>query len=370
MAKDSRLARDLVVPTISVIIPMYNAEEYVGECLDSLLAQTFQDFEIIVVDDCSADKCFELVEGYLPKFAGRLRLEKTEKNSGGGGYVPRNIGMSLARGEYVYFLDADDYIAKNALETFYNAAKEYDADVVYTSAHYDLTSPDEMRVLRDKENRQLLKNNVKDTPLLTIDDPQKNIDRLLDIGNFKTPWTKFLRRDFLIENEITFPTIVVGGDFIWGIHVYCRAKRFLRIQEPLYYYRRYSSASISTKNRNSPEQVCYVVSAFLALIKALTELANRTEILRQNLYRCYQALEGDFNYRMTLLNEVRRQLTSQEIYELLSREFNKAGDSASLLVPFFFSMINAERKARAERLQVIGNLKAEIKRLKGKGVIK
>ena len=110
MAKDSRLARDLDNPAISVIIPMYNAEEYVGECLDSLLAQTFQDFEVIVVDDCSADKCFELVEGYSPKFKGRLRLEKTEKNSGGGGYVPRNIGMSLARGEYVYFMDADDYI--------------------------------------------------------------------------------------------------------------------------------------------------------------------------------------------------------------------------------------------------------------------
>ncbi len=366
MAKEDCFARDLTASVISIIIPMYNAEEYIGECLDSILAQTFQNFEVIIVDDCSTDNCVAVVESYKPKFDGRLLLEKTEKNSGGGGYIPRNIGLNLAHGEYVYFMDADDYISETALETFYNAAKEYDADVVYTSSHYDLTKPTEMRVLRDRENQSLVKNNLKDTPLLTINDPQKNIDRLLDIGNFKTPWTKFLRRDFLIENEITFPAIVVGGDFIWVIHVYCRARRFLRIQEPLYYYRRYSSSSVSTKNKNSPEQIYYVVSAFLALIKALTELANKTGILQQNLYRCYQALEGDFNYRMVLLNEVRNQLTSQEIYELLCREFNKADDSANLMIPFFFSMINAERKARTERLQLISNLRAEVKRLKSK----
>lgn len=364
--KISDSVSDLTPPAISVIIPMFNAEEYIDECLKSLLTQTFKDFEIIIVDDCSADNSVQIAESYIPQFDGRLRIEKTEKNSGGGGYVPRNIGLTLARGEYVYFMDADDYITKNALETFYNAAKEYDADVVYTSAHYDLTKPNEMRVLKDKENQQLLNDNVKDIPVLTIDDPQKNIERLLVVGNFKVPWTKFLRRDFLIENGITFPTIVVGGDFIWGIHVYCRAKRFLRIQSPLYFYRRYSSSSVSTKNTNSPEQIYYVVSAFLALIKALTELANKTEILQQNLYYCYQALEGDFNYRMTLLNEIRTQLTSQEIYELLCREFDKTDSSAGLMIPFFFSMINAERRARLERLKIINKLKAEVKQLKGK----
>lgn len=345
---------------------MYNAEEYIIECLNSLCEQTFKDFEVIIVDDCSTDNSVDIVESYMSKFGKRLRIEKTEKNSGGGGYVPRNIGLTLAQGEYVYFMDADDYIAKNALETFYKAAKEYDADVVYTSAHYDLTKPDEMRVLNDKENQKLLEDNIEDAPSLTIDDPQKNIERLLVVGNFKVPWTKFLRRDFLIENGITFPTIVVGGDFIWGIHVYCRAKRFLRIQSPLYFYRRYSSSSVSTKNTNSPEQIYYVVSAFLALIKALTELADKTEILQKNLYYCYKALEGDFNYRMTLLGKIRTQLTGQEIYELLCREFNKAGSSASLIVPFFFSMINSERRARLERLQIINKLKAEVKQLKGK----
>lgn len=120
---------------VSVVIPMYNAEELIRECLDSLLIQTFQDFEVIVVDDCSTDNSAAVVESYAPKFKGRLKLTKTEKKSGGGG-VPRNIGMMLARGEYIQFLDADDMISATALETLYKAAILYDAEVVYTSSYY------------------------------------------------------------------------------------------------------------------------------------------------------------------------------------------------------------------------------------------
>ena len=128
------------IPAISVIIPMYNAQQYVRECLDSLLAQTFQDFEVIVVDDCSTDNSFAVVKNYMPRFKGRLRLAQTAKNSGGGGYIPRNIGLEMATGEYVYFMDADDFILLSALETLYEAAIIYDADVVYFSSHYWLSS--------------------------------------------------------------------------------------------------------------------------------------------------------------------------------------------------------------------------------------
>ena len=76
-------------PAISVIIPMYNTEKYVGDCLNSLLEQTFQNFEVIIVDDCSTDNSVAVVENYRERFGGRLTLAHTEENSGGGGYVPR-----------------------------------------------------------------------------------------------------------------------------------------------------------------------------------------------------------------------------------------------------------------------------------------
>lgn len=106
-------------PAISVIIPLYNAEKYLSDCLDSLLDQTFSDFEIIVVDDCSTDNSVAIVESYAPKFNGRLILTATKKNSGNAGYTARNKGFLFSRGEYVFFMDADDMIIETALEELY-----------------------------------------------------------------------------------------------------------------------------------------------------------------------------------------------------------------------------------------------------------
>ena len=86
---------------VSVIIPMFNEEKYIGECLESILAQTFKDFELIVVNDCSTDSSVEVVESYAEKFGGRLKLFSTEKNSGSGA-VPRNKGLNFSCGEYIF----------------------------------------------------------------------------------------------------------------------------------------------------------------------------------------------------------------------------------------------------------------------------
>ena len=116
-------------PAISVIIPLYNAERYIGETLDSLLAQTFQDFELIVVDDCSTDSSCAVVENYAERFGGRLKLTRTIKNTGSG-TEPRNLGLTLSRGEYVYFMDNDDAVTPTALDELYALAKKFDADAL------------------------------------------------------------------------------------------------------------------------------------------------------------------------------------------------------------------------------------------------
>ena len=140
---------------VSVIIPLYNAKKYIGECLDSLLLQTFKDFEVIVVDDCSTDNSCAIVEEYAPKFGGRLKLTKTEKNSGGGGYVPRNMGLKLARSKYIQFLDADDFLLGSALETLYNVAEEYDADVVHIRSYYRVNKPNDVYLHKDSLSNSL-----------------------------------------------------------------------------------------------------------------------------------------------------------------------------------------------------------------------
>ncbi len=354
---------------ISVIIPMYNAEQYIAECLESVLNQTFQNFEVIVVDDCSTDNSCAVVESYLTKFSGRLRLCHTEENSGGGGYVPRNKGFSFARGEYVFFLDSDDFILLTALETLYNAAKEHDADVVYTSLFYRLNQPNDVSLHRDGLSTKLLEENQKDNIELTIDAPDENLRRLLfekKEGNFRSPWTKFIRRDFLIENKILFPTqIMAGGDFVWVLNVYCHAKRFLRLPTPLYFQRRYNENSVTRTVKSPPEQISFWFLAFVDFAKNLRELEKRNEILAKNPAYCLMMFKKHFEWCLNRTFEARKKFGDEEIYKILHSEFTKdASDSTVLLLSFLFSFIETQNKFHEDNLQeyinILSNFTARI----------
>lgn len=118
-------------PAVSVIIPLYNAEKFIRQCLISVLASKFQDYEVIVVDDCSTDRSVVEVEKLLPHFDGRLKILHTDVNSGGAG-VPRNLGLKSARGKYITFVDNDDLILPTTLGYFFDIAEKFNADVLHT----------------------------------------------------------------------------------------------------------------------------------------------------------------------------------------------------------------------------------------------
>ena len=336
-------------PAISVVIPMYNAEEYIKDCLNSLLVQTFQDFEVIVADDCSTDNSIAVVASYAPKFNGRLKLAKMKKNSGGGGYIPRNVGLSISRGEYVIFLDADDFLLDSALETLYNAAKEYDAEVVYSSTYYNVPTPEEVYLYRDGFARNLLREGLEDNTTFSIDDRDKIFKEFVapgtGEGNFRAPWSKFVRRDFLLENKILFPDIVTGGDCVWCVDVYAHARKFLRLPTPLYFYRRYNVTSITRTQRNFEEQLSYWVEAFVAYLKALNAIQNKADFLKKNPFYCYETVRGGhFEWVLNRTNSARNNLSNEEIYKILYNELNKEKDLRDFTVPFFFSAIDYNEK--------------------------
>ena len=350
-------------PAVSVIIPMYNAERYVGESLESVLLQTFQDFEVIVVDDCSTDNSVKIVESYLPKFDGRLRLLSTEKNTGGGG-MPRNKGIEIARGEYIQFLDADDFMLLNALEVLYSAAKKYNVDVVYSAAHYLMKNPNDVITLKDVKGKKMLEAGLKDNLALTVNAPEKNLSTLLVEGNFHTPWTAFVRREFLIENKLFFPNIHSGEDFLWIIKVYSCVKRFLRHPVPLHFYRNYNEGSITQKKRSPQEQLSHWISVFVTWTKHFSKLVNETDILKRNSAYCYQALKSEFDWCRFRSRESLPPLKNREIYEILQLKFAHEEDLYLLAVPFFCTLTEATKNARLAHLQMISDLRKEIKQLK------
>lgn len=110
-------------PKISVIIPCYNVEKYLKECLDSVLNQTFKDYEIICIEDCSTDN----TKMILKEYAGKIQIVENEKNQGLA--VSRNIGLSYANGEFIYFLDSDDTISEDCLKILYDRISEDKSDI-------------------------------------------------------------------------------------------------------------------------------------------------------------------------------------------------------------------------------------------------
>lgn len=236
------------IPAVSVVIPMYNAEKYIGECIESIMAQTFQDFEIIVVDDCSTDNSCAVAE----KFVGdKLKLIRRNVNSGMPG-IPSNIGLEMSRGEYILFVDNDDGITETALEELYPIAKKFEADVVACEKYFQFYDDEKFH------KKNLTSYHIREfvTKPTVISD--KVEDRISDLQNLKflwNLWSQLVRRDFLIENNIKFMN-AMGQDFLCTACIVCTVKKFVRVPNVINYYRvRRESTYHSSINPNDTRPV-------------------------------------------------------------------------------------------------------------------
>ena len=217
-------------PAISVIIPMYNTEKYIRLCLISVMSQKFQDYEVIVVDDCSTDNSVIEVEKLIPHFDGKLKLIKRSENSGRAG-LPRNEALKISRGKYIAFLDSDDMWKPNALLELYTIAEETQAEVVHLEKFYlfndDGTGNFDAKELKIASNEPR-KYFVDDITFIT-EDMTKRIRQHVDKRFFWSPWGRFFRRDFLIDNRIEFPAMVYYEDLIFCFKCLCLAKKYVRV---------------------------------------------------------------------------------------------------------------------------------------------
>ena len=111
---------------LSIVVAVYNLEKYLPRCLDALVNQTLEDIEILCVDDGSTDSAPQIIEDYKKRYPDKI---KTYHKENGGEFTTRNYGLERATGEYVTFVDSDDYVENTWAEKLYNTAKEYDADI-------------------------------------------------------------------------------------------------------------------------------------------------------------------------------------------------------------------------------------------------
>lgn len=223
-------------PKVSVIIPVYNVEKYLRECLDSVVNQTLKEIEIICVDDGSTDSSLDILKEYATK-DNRFTII-TQKNLHAG--VARNRGIQLAKGEYVHFLDSDDWIEQDAYEKLYKILKDNKADLVKFKA-YSFNNQTGETTSRPYLDIKWVDEKCFNTCLNIIEDT-KNTIKLPD-----SPWSGFYNLDFLKRNNIYFDDFICANDVGFFYRCIINAEKIYLSSEKLVYYRENMKNSLIAK---------------------------------------------------------------------------------------------------------------------------
>ena len=326
-------------PAISIVIPMFNAEKYIGECLESLLAQTFQDFEVIIVDDCSTDNSVAVVKNYAPKFNGRLKLSRLEKNTGNG-VAGRNKGLNLSRGEYIFNMDNDDLLTLTALTELYTLAKNFDADVVYCEKYF-VARADLSEIVIHSEQRG---GSFVEQPTLETENLAERVEKILQRDFWVTPWNKLVRRDLLIENEILFPPCIISDDDIWTYEIVFCAKKFLRVPNIVYINRR-AEDSITRAEKSARREINFWSNPLIFGLKNLDEFMSRINFFRQNPQYRLAILDHLANGRcFAQLARKCSAVSPLEFYEAIRDGFEKNLGEYNVLFAYLCTLIREQRK--------------------------
>ena len=351
-------------PKISIIIPMYNTEKYISQCLESILNQTLNDYEVIVVDDCSTDKSVKIVESMQNKFGNKLQLIKRNKNSASPGIL-RNIGIGLSRGKYLMFVDSDDIILRTALSDLYKIAQDNQADVLH-----------EEKFLITKDGAEEVDNKTQLVPISWerhdhfVDKPtlisEKLFDRLDQYGKgrfYWNTWSKFFRRDFIIKNHILFPDLISAEDMIFCFKCLCLAKNYVRIPNVIYFYR-IRQGSIAHHNRQIEDHIHRQIKIIIDGVKCLLDFIKDFEIFQQYPQLKQSAMDIFIREHFNHLRKIYSETPIHEINKIVAKEFLNSSNIDAELISYFFNAANFFRVLFTQSQQQINQLQNEILRLK------
>lgn len=233
--KKTTFAKKYMLPKISVIITVYNCEKYIEDCARSVFGQTLDHIEYIFVNDATPDKSVQILNDIINDYPHRkseTKIINLEKN--GGVANARQIGISLATGEYVIHTDSDDWVDKDMYKRLYNKAKETDADIVGCNLRHEFS---------DKQY---------DFHQQYADTMEENIERLINGKIFPSLCTSLTRRSLIIDNNISFPIGKnMGEDLFFNLQIYLYAKKIVGIDWAPYHYRHTEDSSCVQRTRKS-----------------------------------------------------------------------------------------------------------------------
>ncbi len=208
---------------ISIIIPVYNAESYIETCLDSILLQSYKDYEVWIINDGSSDMSGEICDGY----ANRHRNFNVIHNSNHGVSFSRNLGISKSKGEYLLFVDSDDYINEDTLKILNDSTLNHRSDIVIFGFQYDII--DEDRILINLPEREF-----NGSTKLFMTDAFLDLHRLEFLN---PPWNKLIKKSLITENDIHFnEDFSICEDMSFNMELLYHSKDITVLRESLYHY--------------------------------------------------------------------------------------------------------------------------------------
>lgn len=239
------------MPKVTAIIPAYNIEQYIDKCITSLIEQTLKDIEIIIVNDGSTDRTLEKINNRIKEANNIILIDKEN----GGQSDARNVALSRAAGEYVAFIDGDDWIDENTLEVLYNKAKENDADIVI----YDYEE-----IYEDGR-----KNYVKEISEFSEDLKKAYMIAMPGFCN------KLYRRGFFIDINFRFPNGIFYEDLAVYPFVAAKAQKVEYVSEPFYKYRMRLGSTM--KQQKNSKRLLDIFKVFNLIEESMNLIENASE---------------------------------------------------------------------------------------------
>ena len=267
---------------LSVIIPIYNAEKYMQRCLDSVIDQGLDDIEIICINDGSTDNSLNILEKYEKE--NKNIFVYTQKNSYAG--TARNLGLSKAKGEYIHFLDADDYILPRAYRLLIEFAEKIQADIIkFKSYSYDAINRNVL--LHSDHDLRTVEPNLFGKILSA----RENINLLSRLS--PVPWGYLVKRDFINVNKIYFNQLKCVNDRSFYCDIITRARDISFYEGYIVMHKVNDKSSLAGGRRKQENYICFIKSCQI-IYENTKDMPNeiRSAILN-NEFRC---LANDFNF--------------------------------------------------------------------------
>lgn len=259
-----------MLPKVSIVIPVYNVEPYIEECLQSVMRQSYRgEIECILVDDCGTDNSMEVAEQLIADYHGPFDFKVLHHEHNQGLSAARNTGMDAACGDYVYFLDSDDWISDDCIERLTEplGIKQYD----FVMGHNEYDGKDTFVTCPEGEYHKYV---MKSEGL--------NRKMIKPIGRSGIPvaaWNKLFRKCFLIDNQLCFEVGKVYEDSIFSFDLACVERTYYVVNSITYYYRNRENSITTTSNQFAK------IKDYVGLFQSLRDRVSHDKY--KNLVRIY-----------------------------------------------------------------------------------